>query len=426
MIKKLSVSLLPGILICQVDFSGYVEPSGMFRLSDGKEISLPFRMSQVRMTAVFGDFDFHADLSLEYRWSNSELTPDLREAYIVWYPSFGEVRIGKQILAWGAADGNNPTDNLNPYDNYYMFLPGTERKVGVLSASIKYYSDWWNLEAVLIPQHTGNRIPFDEPDFPLSQSTDRFDPRDSMVDIENPLEVGFRWQINLNNADFSVSILDARDRSFSLLDYEILHVDNIYTFIPYFGYRKTQMLGLDGVTFYQGVTFRGETAYFKTKNDFTEFQTTSLEADAEYMQYVLQAEFTAPGDLSVSTQLIGNKILKVNGNTYDLFTSTRTKLNEENFSPGMGTPFAVIADRGLMLSLSRSFMEDILELSGNTFYNLEMNSFMVGGNIDYSFRGNVTFLLGFRNFSGNENEPNDRFNTMENFSHIFIGAKYRI
>jgi hypothetical protein len=80
--------------------------------------------------------------------------------------------VGKQIHAWGAVDGNNPTDNLNSYDYYYMFLAGTDRKIGTLSASVKYYWNEWQIEAVVIPEHEGNRLPFNEPDFPVSQSTE--------------------------------------------------------------------------------------------------------------------------------------------------------------------------------------------------------------------------------------------------------------
>ena len=59
--------------------------------------------------------------ALEHRNSPSESTLDIREAYFAYYPNWGEIKIGKQIHAWGAADGNNPTDNINAYDYYYLF-----------------------------------------------------------------------------------------------------------------------------------------------------------------------------------------------------------------------------------------------------------------------------------------------------------------
>ena len=90
----------------------------------------------------------------------------------------------------------------------------------------------------------------------------------------------------------------------------------------------------------------------------------------------------------------------------------------------MGMPCAIIADRGLLILLSRTFMDNALELSSYTFYNLEMNSFMLDGKMDYSLGKNLAVNFGFTQFFGNENELEDRFNDLESFSHVQISLKY--
>ena len=414
-LRLLLLGLLPQLMFInpifgQINYSGYIQLYKMIRILDQAEISLPFRLVEYQLGFSKGNIDLITNTALEYRWTSNEAKVDVREAYLAWYPSWGEVKLGKQIYAWGAVDGNNPTDNLNPYDYYYIFQPGSNRKIGVLSANLKYYSDWWNFEAVVIPQHTGNRIPFDEPDFPLSQFTEFLDPRDNVVEVENPFEFGGKWQINLKNGDLSVSGLIAKDRTFSLSVYDL---DQDFSVIPYFGYRKTQVLGLDGVTFYHGITFRGEVAYFKTRNDLSGDYTQPilLESEAEYRQYAFQAEFSTPFDITVSSQLLGSKILKMDG-------------AEVNQTTMMGMPFTIIADRGFLISLSRAFMDNILELSGYTFYNLEMNSFMLDGKMDYSLGENLAVNFGLTQFFGNENELEDRFNDLESFSHVQVSLKY--
>ena len=414
-LRLLLLGLLPQLMFInpifgQINYSGYIQLYKMIRILDQAEISLPFRLVEYQLGFSKGNIDLTTNTALEYRWTSNEAKVDVREAYLAWYPSWGEVKLGKQIHAWGAVDGNNPTDNLNPYDYYYIFQPGSNRKIGVLSANLKYYSDWWNFEAVVIPQHTGNRIPFDEPDFPLSQFTEFLDPRDNVVEVENPFEFGGKWQINLKNGDLSVSGLITRDRTFSLSVYDL---DQDFSVIPYFGYRKTQVLGLDGVTFYHGITFRGEVAYFKTRNDLSGDYTQPilLESEAEYRQYAFQAEFATPFDITVSSQLLGSKILKMDG-------------AEVNQTTMMGMPFTIIADRGFLISLSRAFMDNILELSGYTFYNLEMNSFMLDGKMDYSLGENLAVNFGLTQFFGNENELEDRFNDLESFSHVQVSLKY--
>ena len=110
----------------------------MYRLSDKSEISLPFRITKGEIGYSIGDFEFKINSALEYRWLNNETEFQFREAYVLWYPSWGELKVGKQIHAWGSVDGNNPTDNLNPYDYYYIFFSGSERKVGNFFGLLKY------------------------------------------------------------------------------------------------------------------------------------------------------------------------------------------------------------------------------------------------------------------------------------------------
>ena len=97
---------------------------------------------------------------------------------------------------------------------------------------------------------------------------------------------------------------------------------------------------------------------------------------------------------------------------------------EVNQTTMMGMPFTIIADRGFLISLSRAFMDNILELSGYTFYNLEMNSFMLDGKMDYSLGENLAVNFGLTKFFGNENELEDRFNDLESFSHVQVSLKY--
>jgi len=140
----------------------------MHRTSDLSNISLPFRIAEFEVGFSKGDFDFITSSAVEFRWTGGDPKIDYREAYLIWYPSWGEVKVGKQIHAWGAVDGNNPTDNLNPYDYYYMFLSGAERKVGTVSGSVKYYWKDLQIEGLFIPEHEGNRVPFGEKAFPLN------------------------------------------------------------------------------------------------------------------------------------------------------------------------------------------------------------------------------------------------------------------
>ena len=94
------------ILFGQLSITGSLKPTGMFRISDQSRMDLPFRLAELKLGYTMGDFDFMLNSAVEYRWGDNNPVFDLREAYIVWFPNWGEVKFGKQIHAWGVADGN--------------------------------------------------------------------------------------------------------------------------------------------------------------------------------------------------------------------------------------------------------------------------------------------------------------------------------
>jgi len=404
--KKVICFIFPiTTLLGQINYTGSIKPGNMYRLSDQSEISLPFRLGEQEVGYSFGDFEIKTNSALEYRWYNNENEFQLREAYLMWYPSWGEVKVGKQIHAWGAVDGNNPTDNLNPYDYYYMFLPGAERKVGTVSGSVKYYWNDWQFEGVFIPEHEGNRFPFGEKAFPLDIPMSA----PKLMDSEPGSEFGFRLQSTLVSSDFSLSYFDGRDRSFSYV--------GVTDSMPSFFYRKTSVLGFDLVSFVGDFTNRFEIAHFSTMIDVNP---DMLYFDnASYIQYAEQIEYTTSNDIMLSVQLIGYIEGDISWQEIEGNRSAQTSVPE--LIPGMGTPFATFTDLGLSFSASANYYDDALELMGNTFIDLKDSQSMLGASVKYSPMDNWKLILSFSKFMG---EEGTQFHEMEDFSHLKVGLEY--
>jgi len=395
--KKVICFIFPiTTLLGQINYTGSIKPGNMYRLSDQSEISLPFRLAEAEVGYSLGDFEIKTNSAIEYRWSNNENEFQLREAYLMWYPSWGEAKVGKQIHAWGAVDGNNPTDNLNPYDYYYMFLPGAERKVGTISGSVKYYWNDWQMEGVFIPEHEGNRFPFGEEAFPLD--IPMVAPK--LMDEEPGSEFGFRLQSTLGSSDFSLSYFDGRDQSFSYV--------GVTDSMPSFFYRKTSVLGFDLVSFIGDFTNRFEIGHFSTENDVE--SDMKILNDASYIQFAGQVEYSTENDIMFSLQIIGSEILEINGTT-----------TEDEFQPGMGTPFAMFTDMGLSFSLSANYYDDALELMGNTFIDLKDSQSMLGVSAKYSPKDNWKLNMSVSKFMGDEGT---QFHEMEDFSHLKVGLEF--
>ncbi|MBT3299717.1 MAG: hypothetical protein HOG30_04335 [Candidatus Marinimicrobia bacterium] len=405
-------------LIAQFTYSGNINPSKMIRTSNQSEIKLPFRLATIKASYTMGSFDFLTNSAIEYRW-DGEPTFDFREVYVAYFPDWGEVKLGKQIHAWGMVDGNNPTDNLNAYDYYFMFMPGADRKIGSNSASVNLIFGDYQFETVIIPGHTPNRLTFGEDDFPIKPPMDE---PDSYVEIEDPMEIGFRLRGSFPAADVSLSYFKGHDRLFSLSGFTLVEggMPNFN-----FGFRSTEVYGANLVTFLGDMTLRGEFGYFNSKGTIIKNDFNIFDNNAEYLQYVIQLEIPGPLDIALNAQYIGSRIIEVSELT--LVTLTGMVLYHQDidtFSPGMGTPFAMFAENGLSLSATGWLMDDRLELSANTFMNLDENGYMIGARVFYSPSESWGIEAQLSQFIGDEENSENPFTKLEDFSHIQIGLKY--
>ncbi len=396
----------------QFYISGDIAPSVMIRQSDQELFDLPYRLISADLGYSLGDLDIRTALALEHRINSGEYRGDVREFYGIWYNRLGELKLGKQIHAWGAADGNNPTDNLNPYDFYFMFLPGTDRKIGTVSVALTMYIGALTMEAVFIPEHLGNRVPYNEPDFPIIPLPE---PKDNQL-IENSrdYDVGVRLKTMVGENDISLSYINGHDNSLSLTNMQ----NTFGIFIPEFGYRKTNMFGADVVGFLGDVTYRLESAYFRTEDD-----DWLLKTEATYSQHVVQLEYTELWDIQFSGQFIGSEIHEVSGSTDVLYLQSSIP-DKETFQPGMGTPFAIFTDRGMSASAKGTLLDNSLEIMGNVFYDLNERGKMLGIMIDYSPWSGWEISGGMTSFIGNGDDPEYPFNTLEDFSHVRCGITY--
>ena len=404
-------------ILGQLSFNGTIKPMVMFNISDQDQMELPFRFAELRMGYTIGDFDLLVNSALEHRWGENQIPNfKLREAYATWFPSWGEVKFGKQIHAWGVADGNNPTDNLNPYDYYYMFLQGADRKIGSVSASLISYWNNWQLECVIIPNHVSNRLPFNEPEFPFQIPIEPTE----YEERENSLEYGLQLKTIIGETDIGISYFDGYDRSFSLLGIDTF---NILQVSPKFGYRSTSVIGLNMVTFIKDFIIRAESALFSTINNYEAKWYNYLDAKADYLQYVIQIEYRMENSKTIGAQIIGNNVLKASGNTLDLSSMSMTTLNTDNFIPGMGTPFAMISNKSLLIIGSNRFFDDDLELNYNLLFNLEDPGQLLGFSLEYLLSDNWFINVYASYFIGND-DPINRFEQLEDFSNTQFQLSY--
>ena len=238
--------------------------------------------------------------------------------------------------------------------------------------------------------------------------------------IENPIEYGLRLKTTVGETDVGISYFNGKDRSFSLLGVDTF---NIIKIDPKIGYRATSVFGLNVVTFIDDITIRAEAGYFTTENNYQESWFQFFDTKAEYVQYVIQFEYRLVNSSTIGAQLIGNHVLNAVGQTVDLLTMDQTTLNTDNFIPGLGTPFAMIAEQSLSIVGNETFFDESLELGYNLLINLEEKGQMVGINVAYSLIENWSIDGSVSYFKGDD-KPENSFKQLEDFSHFQLQLSY--
>ena len=426
--KRIKITVIPflavGLLQAQVSVSGEINPYVMTRTKNSSQINLPFRLLSLDIGYSFEKFDIKTNSAVEHRIKTNKSLFDLREMYFAFYPEWGEVKLGKQIHSWGAADAINPTNNLNPYDYYYMFKVGAGTKVGVLSLASTYYSDSFQIEIVVSPYFNKNRIPYAEKDFPLAPDTKpevRYSPKEE-------IELGLRLQTTLNSSDISLSFFSGNDRAPSIYSGIFPNEPSVDISMD-LGYRKTTMIGSDFVIFIGDFTVRAEGALYNTKTDSknnVELRNNIFVFTEEvlYSQYVLQFEYTTASDLMLSGQFIGSSVISddrkwlKDGNEF-----SSSNIITPEFSPGMGTPFAMFSNKALLVSSSGVLLDDQIDIQASIMLNLENSGSFLSFGMGYSPIINWKLELATTQFAGN-GKLQDPFTLMEDFSHVRIGLLY--
>ena len=170
----------------------------------------------------------------------------LRELYWQKYIGDADIRIGRQLIIWGRADGINPTDNLTPRDYTLLTPDDSDQRFGVFAANVSYQIGEQSLQLVWQPRFTGDTISL--PDLPQVEYRHL-----------SPQRRG-QWAFKLDHSgsriDWSVSYLDGDNRvpDLSLAAVRLDGVD-----IGLMGHRQ-RVLGADAATTLGPYVLRAEVA----------------------------------------------------------------------------------------------------------------------------------------------------------------------
>ncbi len=190
---------------------------------------------------------------------------DLKEAWIDFALGDLDVRLGKQLVAWGLADGTNPTDTVDArHLGTRLVSTLDEQKMGSIAANLVYNlpGNLGTIQGLFMPVSVPNDMPsiaMDET-FGSMPSVNIVIKEDSAPDIELAnVEGGLRALFYAGNLSYSASWLSYLDRypDFEIVDGGIFPA-LVETLTPF--HSRVNQFGLDAAWLSGGWDLRAEGA----------------------------------------------------------------------------------------------------------------------------------------------------------------------
>ncbi len=256
---------------------------------------------------------------LLYVYGTDSLDFRMRELYLDLYFNNFDLRIGKQQVVWGKADGVFITDIVSPLNLTEFLLPDfDEIRRGVYAAKFDYYLGNSTFEAIWVPVMTPTEFPKPgsiwhiAPDFPAPPVFD-YSKEKIKPTFENS-EIFGKYSLFSSVADIDLMAAYTWDATPAMHVQKQMGIDSV-TGMPFLKsllispqhHRLTVAGGSFGSTI-KGFVLRGEAAYYWGKYYQTEDPAaTDALVQKDYLNYVVGLDYIA-GDWKFSGQFIQRRI----------------------------------------------------------------------------------------------------------------------
>jgi hypothetical protein len=190
--------------------------------------------------------------SLRGPFEDGDATGELREAFVDLRFGRLDVRAGRQIIAWGRADGVNPTDNLSGHDLTLLVPDEADRRLGTTAVRASYYLRDVSLSGVWLPEFRGHQfaLPAPPPGVAFVREDDRWP--------------GDQWAVRVEqtgrSVDWSASYFRGKDMA------PDLGVGIVATQATLLSHHRVRVFGADMTANLGRFGLRAEGAYVETED----------------------------------------------------------------------------------------------------------------------------------------------------------------
>lgn len=315
--------------------------------------------------------------------SNSGI--ELREAYLNYQTDKWDLRVGRQIIVWGKADGIAITDIISPWDyTEFMARDFDDIRLPVDALKLRLLFDTATLEILWLPVFRPAILPPSGTPWALKQelpSENRNVKFDDPVKPDFSLkncEIGGRLSFYLPGFDFAISSFYTWD------DFPTQHrtvsVENDIILTHYFPeYHRLTYIGAEFSTPWKDFVLRGEAAFCKNKYFEPENPLSEILFKRNTLNWMIGVDWTPGNDWMLTAQFVDNFILK-----YD----QAIKNHEHTML--------------LTLHVSKKLFRQSLTLSTMGYFGINDKDCFVRTSIDYALTDELHLLFGVDIFAGEQ------------------------
>lgn len=384
-------------IFAQLNVSGFADSYHAVRIKAPND----FLSSRNRLRLEANtDFD-NTNLFVSLNAIHNDILPgqtgiELREAYFDYTSDKWDLRIGRQIIIWGKADGLRITDLVSPYDmTEFLARDYDDIRLPVDAVKLRFLRESMDIELLWLPIVQAGILPLagnpwapEPPDFSAFQKVILEKPNLPEKTLANS-ELGGRISFYLPGVDLAVSSL------YTWNDFPLggakISGDTLTISQNFYRYG---FVGADFSIPMADFVLRGETAFyfgkhFESKNQ-GDYKRNSLTA-------LIGLDWYPGGDWTLSGQISGTQIVDYHQQIAD---DEHTWLST--------------------LSISKALFRNTLKLSTFAYMGLGESNLFNRSSIDYALTDEFHLLTGVDIFRG----KGGMFGQFEDNSEVWLKAKY--
>lgn len=305
---------------------------------------------------------------------------DVLEGYVTVHFDKSDLRIGKQIVAWGRADGINPTDNLTPRDVGVLLPFEDDQRFG--TTAIKwdtYLSSQYTVSVFITPFFEPSQVPL-----PTTGTLKQDTPAHTVANRE----VGVKLDKVGEGVDASVSYF----HGFSLLpDMRIVGSDGAGPILE-LHYDRITVFGADFARNFGRFGFRGELAYVDTQDD----SGTDPGTKNPYLFWIVGIDRTFFDNLNINVQFFQRQIQRYH-NPENIVDPVECRIGIQNsLLDGQRDR----KSNGISFRISNKWFNDTLEAELFAVINLTRHDRFLRPLLTYTFSDHWKGTLGAELYHG--------------------------